>query len=54
MKSCLEISEMMKVQQETMMAYFNQVVENLEKKVDGVMCDVQDIKTSLNFSFERL
>ena len=32
------------------MACFNQVVENLSKKVDGVMCNVQDIKTSLNFS----
>ena len=44
------VKEMMKVQQETMMACFNQVVENLSKKVDGVMCDVQDIKSSLNFS----
>ena len=34
---------------DTILACFNQVVSNLSQKVDGIMCDVQDLKTSLNF-----
>ena len=43
------VQEMMKIQQNTMLACFNSVVENLSKKVDGILCDVQDLKASLNF-----
>ena len=43
------VQEMMKIQQDTMLACFNQVVENLSRKVDSIMCDVQDLKTGLNF-----
>ena len=32
-----------------MLACFNQVVENLSRKVDSILCDVQDLKTGLNF-----
>ena len=38
----------MKVQQDTMLACFNQVVENLSRKVDSILYDVQDLKTGLN------
>ena len=41
--------ELLKVQQQTMLACFNQMIENLSHKVDGIMCDVQDLKTSINF-----
>ena len=41
--------ELLKVQQQTMLACFNQTIENLSRKVDGIMCDVQDLKTSINF-----
>ena len=43
------VQEMLKVQMDTILACFNQVVSNLSQKVDGIMCDVQDLKTSLNF-----
>ena len=43
------VKEMMKVQQETMLACFNNTVKNLSDKVDSIMCDVQELKTSLNF-----
>ena len=43
------VKDMMKVQQDTMLVCFNQIVCNLSSKVDNIMCDVQDIKTSLNF-----
>ena len=28
---------------------YNQMIENLSRKVDGIMYDVQDLKTSINF-----
>ena len=40
------VQELMKTQ----LACFNQIVENLSKKVDNIMCDVQDLKTSFNFT----
>ena len=43
------VQEMLKIQMDTILACFNQVVNNLSIKVDGIMCDVQDLKTSLNF-----
>ena len=43
------VKEMMRVQQETMIACFNNTVKNLSEKVDMIMCDVQELKTSLNF-----
>ena len=43
------VQEMLKIQMDTILACFNQVVSNLSQKVDGIMCDVQDLKTSLNF-----
>ena len=41
--------ELLKVQQQTMLACFIQMIENLSHKVDGIMHDVQDLKTSINF-----
>ena len=38
------VQDMMKVQQDTMLACFNQVVESLSKKVDNIMCDVQGLE----------
>ena len=43
------VQGMLKVQMDTILACFNQVVSNLSPKVDAIMCDVQDLKTSLNF-----
>ena len=43
------VQEMLKIQMDTILACFNQVVNNLSSKVDGIMCDVQDLKTSLNY-----
>ena len=43
------VKEMMRVQQETMLSCFNNTVKNLSEKVDMIMCDVQELKTSLNF-----
>ena len=43
------VQELMKVQQETMLACFSKVVDTLSNKVDNILCDVQDLKTSLNF-----
>ena len=43
------VQEMLKVQMDTILACFNQVVSNLSQKVDGIMCDVHDLKTNLNF-----
>ena len=36
------------VVQETMLASFSKVVDTLSNKVDYILCDVQDLKTSLN------
>ena len=43
------VKEMMKVQQDTMLACFNNNIKSLSEKVDNIMCDVQDLKTSLNY-----
>ena len=43
------VKELMRVQQEAMLACFNNTVKNLSEKVDMIMCDVQELKTSLNF-----
>ena len=43
------VQEMMKVQQETMLACFSKVVDTLSNKVDNILCDVQNLKTNLNF-----
>ena len=43
------VQEMLKIQTNTILACFNQVVNNLSSKVDGIMCDVRDLKTSLNY-----
>ena len=40
------VRELMQVQ----MACFNEIVQNLSKKVDNIMCDVQDLKTSFNYT----
>ena len=40
------VQELMKTQ----LACFNQIVDNLSKKVDNIMCDVQHLKTSFNFT----
>ena len=32
-----------------MLACFNQMIRNLSRKVDGIVYDVQDLKTSINF-----
>ena len=43
------VQEMLNIQMDTILAFFNQVVSNLSSKVDEIMCDVQDLKTSLNY-----
>ena len=43
------MNEMMKVEQETMLACFNNTVNNFSDNVDNIMCDLQELKTSLNF-----
>ena len=37
-------------QQEAIMACFNDVIENVSSKVDNIIRDVQEIKTSMEFT----
>ena len=39
---------MLRMQQEVILKCFNTVVNNLSQKVDSIMCDVQDSRTSIN------
>ena len=44
------VRELMRVQQEAIMACFNNVIENVSSKVDNIIRDVQEIKTSMEFT----
>ena len=44
------VCEMICVQQEATMACFNNVMGNISNKVDGIICDIQELKTSLEFT----
>ena len=44
------VREMIRVQQEAIMACFNNVMGNISNKVDGIIRDVQELKTSLEFT----
>ena len=41
---------MIRIQQEAIMACFNNVMGNISNKVDGIIRDVQELKTSLEFT----
>ena len=47
------VQEMMKVQKEAILSCFNMIVENLSKKVDNIMCDLQDLKSGVNHMGEK-
>ena len=44
------VREMICVQQNEIMACFKNIMENISNKVDGTIRDVQELKTSLEFS----
>ena len=43
------VKEMMKIQQDAMLSCFSSMLNNLTQKVDTIMCDVQDLKSSMSF-----